>query len=344
MRRTLYIALFFLSLSISLSARADIGANLGAEILDADSSLIRGLHWDTSYPEVKNITVHGQTESVVMLKGKYKRDQWSLTSEKYPVRNGADGNFYLEVPVENTNDQTLELTAIGPSGASETQEVTLTFGEWETLRHPRIDPDTSPTKRLYTSFGLGLTSISHAESIMPTYTSIAVTAKAGINYLLFPPRWDLGFSGYITAFQLTKSQDIDVRYIGANARIGFVFTRTKSPWKIALYGGMYYTTMVVQDSAFGFRNMIGPQVYPAVRYKFMNGNSLNFYAKYSPVTGSFSVLTLANHEIAGGVSYVAALSSGQNLSYSLDVSNLSLVITGVSITTSVIVLGMGVGF
>jgi hypothetical protein len=78
----------------------------------------------------------------------------------------------------------------------------------------------------------------------------------------------------------------------------------KNRFQLSLAGGFYYVTTSAQDYSGGFENLNGPQIYPAFRFKLKKGGILAGYAKYSPVSSKFKLLSIdQNYEIAFGFSY-----------------------------------------
>ncbi len=203
---------------------------------------------------------------------------------------------------------------------------------------------TPPSKRILSSIGLGLTSISYNEEGVAPYSSLALTAKGSVRYVLVPSKWDLGLSGYLTAIQLSKTPDVGVRFFGLNARAAYVLTPDTTPWRVSIAGGLYYLTMMVEGNAFGFKNLGGPQIYPEARWTFENGNALSLYAKYSPVANNFSLTSLSNREIATGIAFIHPLENGHSVSATFDYSNVELDINDVTISSHTLTFGIGYGF
>jgi hypothetical protein len=72
---------------------------------------------------------------------------------------------------------------------------------------------------------------------------------------------------YATLLPLTETGSSDaIHYLGGSVKIGYLFSRTVDPavWRFRLAGGIYYTTTWVTQNAFGFRNLIGPELVPSI--------------------------------------------------------------------------------
>lgn len=135
----------------------------------------------------------------------------------------------------------------------------------------------------------------------------------------------------------------NVQFFGGNLRLGYSFRPAEGDWRIGLYGGAYYTTMV-GNLGYGFNNLIGPQLYPTVRYAINSGNAVFFYGKYSPIANGASLLSLDNRELALGGGWQHALGNGCPLSVTFDFSNLHFSFSGTQVDASSMTLGMGYGF
>jgi hypothetical protein len=180
----------------------------------------------------------------------------------------------------------------------------------------------------------------HAE-----FSEDAVTIKAEYRFLLFPPYWDLSVGSFFTASPLSTNQSgVDARFLGVNLRLGYRLPFIHEPWEFHIFGGAYYTTMFVTNNAFGYRNELGPQLFPTLRRFFKNGDGISVYFKYSPVTSGFSALTSSNREIAVGGSWLLRLRNQHLVSFSLDYSNVSLDFPTLSSSLQVNVINFGVGY
>ena len=78
------------------------------------------------------------------------------------------------------------------------------------------------------------------------------------------------------------------------------------------------------DSAFGYRNISGPQIFPTVKRQLKNERDISGYLKFSPISASFSLLSLKRNEIAFGLAYAFKLSDRHRASVSFDLSRITL--------------------
>jgi hypothetical protein len=89
---------------------------------------------------------------------------------------------------------------------------------------------------------------------------------------------------------------------------------------------------------------VGPQIYPYLERKLVNGNSINAYFKFSPLKPSGDSISLSNREISGGMGYVNRLKSGHPLNFNIDYAQLQFQAQSSSISQSTFVLSSGYGF
>lgn len=86
-------------------------------------------------------------------------------------------------------------------------------------------------------------------------------------YYLIPPYVDFSIGGNITGFQVESPSDENqqFQYISAFANLGFLIP-VSDYWSIKLVAEHFYTSMVVKNDRFGFRNLRGTQIYPEIEW------------------------------------------------------------------------------
>ncbi len=234
--------------------------------------------------------------------------------------------------------------------ASESVAETPSESVSETVQIPVVVPGTADVKfnqkidrRLFVSPGVGLSSIHFTQTGNDPYSSLVTTVKVSANYLLFPPKWDLGFTGFVNVASLSKSTTTDVRFLGLNLRVGYIFPQVTAPWRLSLYGGFYYSTMFASDRTFGYRNIGGPQLFPALRRTLSNGQGIGTYFKFSPISSNFGFLDLGSNEIAFGVSYIIP-TAVRTYSISFDYAQMNLKIEDSQLNSRSLSLGCSATF
>ncbi|MGE0616375.1 MAG: hypothetical protein AB7P04_12115, partial [Bacteriovoracia bacterium] len=224
-------------------------------------------------------------------------------------------------------------------------------------------------KRFNFYLSLGPTYVFYQEDSVPAFHYTALTTKISLSYFLFPPRWDLAFNAFITALSLSQTDlNVDprpeeqrgsaagtsrfysspnantikptVRFLGVNGRIGYAFPFVSPPWKLSLHAGWYLATMLVSSSVMGYRNMVGPQIFPMISRTFSGGSTMFLYAKFSPILG----LTFSNREIATGLGYLVMLKNGHPVTFNLDYANLYFRFSSVNLPAPVTVQSNSLSF
>ena len=294
-------ALVFFGILTAESAFSD-PKFIPAQIEIVSEEKINDLKWKDEFIRIRDESVKQEQKQIILLTGSYYREGWQLMRNQKPIKTNVLGGFVYEAIVTK-EARAFEFEAIGPKGEIEKEKIVVRVPSWE----PQKEVVSWEPKRLFIVPGLGLSSISTKETAISNYSTIALTAKASLNYLLIPKKMDLGLSVFFTAFQLTKNEPITARYLGFNTRVGYILPFIESPWVVSIYGGWYYTTTFVQGNSFGYRNMSGPQIYPSVRRTLPSGDVLAAYFKFSPVASSLKLLTISDREIAGGVAYIHPL-------------------------------------
>ena len=86
-------------------------------------------------------------------------------------------------------------------------------------------------------------------------------------YYLLPPWLDLSIGLNSTGTQIESPSETDrqFRYLNAFANIGVVIPLSFY-WSVKLVAETFYTTMIVENNQFGFRNLRGTQIYPEVEW------------------------------------------------------------------------------
>ncbi len=203
-------------------------------------------------------------------------------------------------------------------------------------------------RQVHVTPGIGFSQISFSDprlaSLQSGATSLSetvLTAKLALDWI--PSRWTVGLSAYYNAAVLKSSTEKKIQFLGYNLRGGYQFSLSRK-WILKLLAGFYYVTSSTASNDFGFTNITGPQLYPALVGYVGRGQSISIYAKYSPVSDGFSLLSFKNRELAGGISYLFPMSSSIGGVINFDAANLEVTIRNVKMTMSNFSLGFGVQF
>ena len=247
-------------------------------------------------------------------------------------------------PVKRADESEEEAAAeVGPDVSQEGRQASAAVEAVPSQGLKEADFNTKLDRRLFVSPGLGITHLNYTQTGQANYTAMMTTVKVSANYLLFPPKWDLGFTGFMNLFSLSKSASPDIRAIGMNLRIGYIFPEVQAPWRLSVYGGWYYSTMFASDGAFGYQNVSGPQLYPSIRRTLDNGCAISSYLKFSPISSALGIMKLSNSEMAIGFGYFIP---GQARTYgiTLDLARISLSSDTIDIQSTSLSLGGSVTF
>ena len=315
--------------------------NEGTELrhLDKKNSL-KGLKWKSGVPAVESRPFGEEIKYFAILEGKFTSATSSLVISNKPIMVNARKEFKLELPLTAKLTQ-FDAIVINQTGDLKREKLAVFFPGWTEFTKKQAE---APPKQNFFSVGANISIINYTDERVPSVSETALTGKFSYSRLIFPPTIDMGLSTYFTLVPLHASNGQSLRFIGVNGRIGYVVPQVKEPWRLSLMGGVYFATMVVQQTGFGYTNLIGPQFFPVARRKLNSGDIAVMYFKYSPVSNGGFTITFANHEIAGGGSYVHPLANGKSIAGTLDISSLDAVIEGVKIHTGSFSFGAAYGF
>lgn len=299
---------------------------------------IKNLEWDREFSRYQITSSGLEQHYSVRLFGAFRRPGWTLSLKEESISLGGDGVFQVLLPLAAPVNR-FTFIAQGPKGDKES--VTILFygptagdGEWA---GPKV-------KRWFFSPSLAYSSITTSQTGLTDYSTTALTAKLSLNYRLKPNVWDLGGSVFGTVWQLSKNKNIKANYLGANLRVGYLFPTWDDRLFISLYGGWYFSSMLVEGKQFGFQNVNGPQIYPSARYSLDENQVISGYFKFSPIANQLQLLSLSSREIAVGLTYSYLLENQQSVSVGLDVSDLLLISGNTTVGTKTYSFGVQYGF
>lgn len=127
-------------------------------------------------------------------------------------------------------------------------------------------------------------------------------------------RLSISLSTFFTAIPLNSSpvsikgisDDVTIRYLGANLRFGYETPWLPAPWHLQINLGWYYNTTFVTNNRFGYVNAMGPQLFPMVDYQINENSKVGGYLKFSPLSSNGVSLKNSefNYELAFGTHYM----------------------------------------
>lgn len=302
---------------------------------------------------------------VVLLQGRFPRGKegYILTCQsssvcphtKIEVRP-SDGAFQFYVVMRNTLTE-VRLASIDPTGKPEyARYVFKIYGGWVPPNHTRVVEvtDRPPSGSMF--IGVSVAPITYRETNTSAnfdsvnLSEIAITANLGYAFRIGDTRttrWSGQFLTYITALPVAATYDPPIRFLGLNARLGYDFMAPGQPWVLSLFAGYYYLGTFVAGSVYGYSQLTGPQIYPAITRNFDRFKSMRMYVKYSPVNGDGGLFAPANRELAIGMSYRTTLGEKRfPISFNFDISDMTATSTAFDNTASFAsrVYNFGIGF
>lgn len=314
---------------------------VGELVQQAGSKPLTGLRWKAirvpiRAPDETPESARGGMPTVI-LEGNFKKPAWQLLHHsKILSRNPEDGSFQIELVLKGPRTP-LQLITVGPRGDVERSNLLVIVRQWnEALRafvEEREERKKSKAKFWSFAAGANFSQIQYQESGLTAFSQQAVTIKGGLSRKVFGDCCSLGASAYYTLLPVSGGWEGNkIRFLGLNFRFGFQLLGAPSRWTISLLPGWYYTTTISSGpQLFGFKDMAGPQLFPAFRYALANGNTVGFYGKLSPVFSQNGGFSFANREMALGGTYAWGLKSGNRVAVTLDLAWFTLDLAAESI-------------
>lgn len=104
------------------------------------------------------------------------------------------------------------------------------------------------------------------------FTAEDITQKSAyqefiFQYFIAPPWLDISLGTQVTGYQVDEPSQIakQFTYLTQYANLGILLPFWDY-WNVKLNYEYFYTTMIVGDDAFGFRNLTGQQFYPEIEW------------------------------------------------------------------------------
>lgn len=286
-----------------------------------------------------------EPELIIELEGSYSRKDWHLVWDaKQSSEAKSKSGFARRVELKG-DDTMIDVIAVGPRGETQKAKLAIAFSSFETAKGRSKDKAYAFTP------GMGVSMLSYQQTGQEDFSQIALTAKVAYRYTLPKAQaWSLGGTVYFTALPITTNQAVSARYIGLNFRAGYQLPSKLLPaslrnsMDVSLLFGGYYATMFVSEKKFGYENLMGPQIFPALNYQLPNGDRIGGYFKFSPVTDGLSMLSLSNNELALGAGWTTKLKSGNPVSVTLDLAKLKVTKDAKTVESTSVTLGGSYGF
>ncbi len=246
----------------------------------------------------------------------------------------------FKVPVDARGPVTpFALTVISVDGTVKQEEVQVVAKDWASFIQSLQPP---AEKKQNWSGGLSLASLSYSQTGKPSLSQMAIGAKVDYRRKLPREGWSSGANIYGTVLPLSTSIDgVSLSQVGVNLRAGrAVWSRgykSSALTTVSVFAGGFYTSTVSSNSSFGFKNLMGLQIYPEATHRLDARNSLVGYFKFAPLFG----FSLTDREFALGASWARKPIRSRNYSVVVDYSDISFeTAAGTKISSRNLVLGV----
>jgi len=297
-----------------------------ATLIRDRKKFVRDLVWVETQLLVEAAEVSDRIQPVVWLHAKVAHADWTVNFGTHvlklnPLKEGG-AEFRQRVTLTEPANP-MKLIFVDPLGHIYEESFTVEFLGLSDFRMAEAEKaKTRPILGL--TFGLGPTLISYGETGIPDFTEIGITAKIQFQRTLFHPRVEGAVNAFGTLVSIAPSvPGTQLRFLGINGRVGYQVFQPQSKFRLTFFGGYYYISTFVSDNSFGFNNVVGPQVYPLLRWQFTPKDMVFGYGKYSPVNTN-PVPDFNNHEFAFGGGWNRGLKNGHYLTIGIDYSNFGL--------------------
>ncbi len=312
-------------------------------------SHIDGLSWRTSKAPVNfDEPSPGTFRFSTSIQGRYAPKDKNLIINGMPIARSEHGDFALTLPV-GSEAQEYQLYAVDDYGKAEEESIILEVKNWKRARKQLMGAQDEKPPNLNPSsiyFFIGGSMYRYQEPVTGPFSENGVSAKLLFERALSSDqRYNFQLGSFFTALPLssTHPDQSTLTFFGINGLVSYQTRWLKSPWSLSFSGGIFFVTSSASDSSFGFQNVMGPQLFPTLSRKFSSKSSAAIYFKYSP-TGTKLSANLANHEIAGGISWTRTIFESTPLIFSFDMNKMSIKIDDIPIEWSSYNLSVGFGF
>jgi hypothetical protein len=263
---------------------------------------------------------------VVTLRGRYepKEQGFALTEARgFPIvfldqKKKNSGKFRMRIPFVKEQSH-FELAVVSPKGKVKRFKFQIQAYRWPDF----VTAQTSGgRKRWGLQVGLGYTQGVYQQTPNQLYQQSSLTLKVG--YAWAAPRVPLDLAGNIfgtVAPLVDNSPESTGWVLGMNVRLGVRVTPRYWRWRLSLALGYYNVSFLDSNRAFGFTFLNGPEVYPALSFRWKK-NRLGVYFKFAPVWNGQGFNSLASRELATGFSYSRSLKQGFDVVVAVDYAQL----------------------
>lgn len=225
--------------------------------------------------------------------------------KKIPLTSEPQPRFRIRVPLSGP-EESVVLAVVGPRGDVQQETLVIRFPEFAGWLKEQYDP---PPRRFALALGTGPTWLRYSElssdGTLIRLDSLLTTLKGGFQFGLIPATLLVDWNAYVSLFSFfALGQSEQTRFFGTHFRLGYLFPSARSPVRGGIWLGYHYTSMLVQNQAFGFQNMTGPTLTAQLDWAINHRHKLSTYFKFAPIISGTSFLSLLDsQELAGGLNW-----------------------------------------
>jgi hypothetical protein len=290
------------------------------------SQKISGLSFESDDLAIATSVGSGRVSVKTQLSGIYSKTEsgWSLVHENETIASSASKAKSFEIIVELNGPRTeLELTAAGPGGELEVENLALVFDDWEELL-----VETSSVRFSRGLLELGPTYLTFNDSRGSRTTQGAIYGSASFEQLILTHRLEVGAQLEGVLLPIFSSERLQFRQITGSLHGGYYPKVFQMPWKLGFLGGVSIAWMYPSIEGVGFKRISGPEAL----IKLMRADQfhpISIYAKFTSTAGGLSAVS---RELSAGGTYGFRLADDQRFHLRLEASNFKLKVRSVEVT------------
>lgn len=330
----------FLIVFIQSASASDYQATL---IPDTRPAVKGAIEWQSLSVDVDSESSEIGIQSLAQVAGKFSLRESALIKDSGEVIIAPQRDVPIEfkTAIHLKGDRTeAHLKIVDFSGKVRLYKLVIMFPDWAKTK----GASRFAVKSSLITPSLGVSQISLTQTNLATFSMTALAVKVAYQHQ-FSRKMDFGGNIFFTPISFATSRPSSkVQFLGVNARVGYISGLVEEPWRLSLQAGIYFNTMFVSGDSFGYRDVGGPQFFPVLRRLLSSGDSVQAYAKYSPIVSGVSVMSLANRELAIGGGWIHLLPNRHPLSIHADYASLNFTLSNPNREIAVSSISLSAGY
>lgn len=262
-----------------------------------------------------------------------------ILNRKFKGRPNANGDYLFEVPI--AKDDIIALFEVKEGNVTKewARFKFTTTGVSESYRGVRVK---KVPGRFALSAGAGVTTSTYTQTRVGSISMFALTGKVSARWAKRGSPWGIFGNTFVTAFNISSNPSTrQLQFLGSNIRGTYSIPFEKSRWAMSISTGLYFNTTFGMTGNFGYQNIMGPQLYPSVRFVDKAWNVWMAYFKFSPVSSRLSLMdSSGSRELGAGITYALKPDKKrQYFAFSFDWSDLKVTLGSSQFTVKQMTLG-----